>query len=73
MHVKMTTLSEKNVVMIIKILCYVNDIINDLETLPYLRKWKIEIKLSIQSAFASGSRLMGIIGIRLMTYFLECM
>ncbi len=29
--------------------------------------------VSIQSAFASGSRLMGIIHIHLMIYFLECM
>ncbi len=35
-------------------------------------KRKIEIKLFIQSAFASGSRLMGIIHIHLMIYFLEC-
>ena len=35
-------------------------------------KRKIEIKLFIQSAFASGSRLMGIIRIHLMIYFLEC-
>ncbi len=32
----------------------------------------LEIKLSIQSDFASGSRLMGIIRIHLMIYFLEC-
>ena len=35
-------------------------------------KRKIEITLFIQSAFASGSRLMGIICIHLMIYFLEC-
>ena len=35
-------------------------------------KRKIEIKLFIQSDFASGRRLMGIIRIRLMIYFLEC-
>ncbi len=35
-------------------------------------KRKIEIKLFIQSAFADGSRLMGIICIHLMNYFLEC-
>ncbi len=31
----------------------------------------VEIKLSIQSNFASGSRLMGIIRIHLMIYFLH--
>ncbi len=36
-------------------------------------KRKIEIKLFIQSAFASGSHLMGITYIHLMIYFLECM
>ena len=36
-------------------------------------KRKIEIKLFIQSDFASGSRLMGIICIHLMIHFLECM
>ncbi len=35
-------------------------------------KRKIEIKLFIQSAFASGSRLMGIIHIHLIIYLLEC-
>ncbi len=30
------------------------------------------IKLSIQSDFANGSRLMGIIRMHLMIYFLEC-
>ncbi len=35
-------------------------------------KRKIEIKLFNQCAFASGSRLMGIIRIHLMIYFLEC-
>ncbi len=35
-------------------------------------KTKIEIKLFIQSAFATGSRLMGTICIHLMIYFLEC-
>ncbi len=32
----------------------------------------IEIKLSTQSAFTSGSYLMGIIHIHLVIYFLEC-
>ncbi len=32
----------------------------------------IEIKRFIQSAFASGSRLMGISRIHLIIYFLEC-
>ncbi len=35
-------------------------------------KRKIEIKLFIQSDFASGSHSMGIIRIHLMIYFLEC-
>ncbi len=35
-------------------------------------KRKIEIKLFIQSAFAGGSHLTGIIRIHLMIYFLEC-
>ncbi len=34
--------------------------------------WKIEIKLSTQSDFLSGSHLMGIISIHLMIYFLGC-
>ena len=35
-------------------------------------KGKIEIKLFIQIAFANASRLMGIICIHLMIYFLGC-
>ncbi len=34
--------------------------------------WEIEIKLSIQSTFVSGSRVIRIIHIHLMIYFLEC-
>ena len=35
-------------------------------------KRKIEIKLSIQCSLSSGRRLMAIIHIHLMIYFLEC-
>ena len=51
----------------------INKSYNDLHLLHPLRYLPLEdLKLSIQSDFASGSRLMGIFRIYLMIYFLEC-